>query len=237
MLKSQSLRQKIKKSEDFPYNKLRKLYYSARKMEIPNTTLFRLFYKSVFDFFSFLKLVSYQCWHFIVIKPIFKSQTEKTGHSLVIESKIPQIWNNPRIIVGNDVVLSGHTSFFGCPFVKERSLIVIGDGSYIGYATTVAIGKQIKIGSNVKIAANCFIAGYYGHNTDPQKRLGNKDEENIEEIVIEDNVWIGTNSKIMKNIRIGRNSIVSAGSVVIKDVPENVVVAGNPAKVVKRLKE
>jgi maltose O-acetyltransferase len=55
-------------------------------------------------------------------------------------------------------------------------------------------------------------------------------------ILIEDDVWIGFNSAVLKGVTIGKGSIVAACSVVTKDVPEFVIVAGNPAKVVKEIK-
>ena len=57
------------------------------------------------------------------------------------------------------------------------------------------------------------------------------------EVILEDNVWIGDSAIVNKGVRIGKNSIVGAGSVVVKNVPPNVVVAGNPAKIVKELDE
>ena len=55
------------------------------------------------------------------------------------------------------------------------------------------------------------------------------------EVVIEDNVWIGEKSIILKGTKIGKNSIIGAGSVVSGEIPENVVYAGNPAREVKKL--
>ena len=54
-------------------------------------------------------------------------------------------------------------------------------------------------------------------------------------IVIEDNVWIGANATILKGVTIGRNSLIGAGSVVVKSIPENVIAAGNPCRVIKSL--
>ena len=54
-------------------------------------------------------------------------------------------------------------------------------------------------------------------------------------IILEENVWIGDRAVVGKGVTIGKNSIVAAGAVVVKDVPENVVVGGNPAKVIKEL--
>ncbi|MDP3115406.1 MAG: DapH/DapD/GlmU-related protein [Candidatus Cloacimonadaceae bacterium] len=55
-------------------------------------------------------------------------------------------------------------------------------------------------------------------------------------IYIEDNVWIGLNVLVMKGVTIGQNSIIGAGSVVTKDIPANVIAAGNPCKVIKEIK-
>jgi acetyltransferase-like isoleucine patch superfamily enzyme len=54
-------------------------------------------------------------------------------------------------------------------------------------------------------------------------------------VIIEENVWIGANAVILPGVKIGKNSIVGAGSIVTKDVEENVIVAGNPARIIKRL--
>lgn len=234
MLKTQSLKQKIKHSKNPFYKNVRELYFYSKKIEVPNVSYVNFFYKTIFSIYSSFKYFTFFVWHFLFIKPIFQSFCQSVGHSLSIESKIPQVWNKPNIFIGNNVVISGFTSFFGCPFTT-KSKITIADNSYIGYGTTLAIGEEIYIGKNVKIAANCFIAGYYGHPSNYIDRLNNKSESNIGKIYIGDNVWIGTNVKIMKNIKIGKNSIISAGSVVIEDIPENVIVAGNPAKIVKHM--
>jgi len=90
----------------------------------------------------------------------------------------------------------------------------------------VDIGDYVMIGPNVQIAAAC-------HPLDFMKR-----REGIEfskPIKIEDDVWIGASAVILPGITIGKCSVVGAGSVVTKDVPANVVVAGNPAKIIKKL--
>ena len=60
-------------------------------------------------------------------------------------------------------------------------------------------------------------------------------DPDIKPIVLEDNVWVGDHALVLKGVRIGKNSVVAARAVVVKDVPPNVVVAGNPARVVKEL--
>ena len=58
---------------------------------------------------------------------------------------------------------------------------------------------------------------------------------NTSPIILEENVWVGDRAVVGKGVRIGKNSIVAAGAVVVKDVPDNVVVGGNPAKIIKEL--
>ena len=64
---------------------------------------------------------------------------------------------------------------------------------------------------------------------------GNRKATHCKPIVIKDNVWIGVDATILSGGTLGRNCVVAAGSVATKDVPANVIVAGNPAKIVKRI--
>lgn len=80
------------------------------------------------------------------------------------------------------------------------------------------------------MGANVLIMDGDSHQDDP--RAG---EDNP--IVIEDNVWIGANVTIMKGVTIGKNSLIGTGSIVTKSIPENVVAAGNPCKVLRPLTE
>ena len=84
---------------------------------------------------------------------------------------------------------------------------------------------RISIGDNVSIAGGTYILSHTGFRPTAE----------AEETVIEDNVRIFVNSVILPGVRIGRNSIIGAGSVVMRDVPPNVVVQGNPARVVQHL--
>lgn len=114
----------------------------------------------------------------------------------------------------------------------------------------VDYGKNIKIGKNVRIQQGCtfmdrggitlgdnvFIAPKVNlvtlnHPLDPAKRSGTV----CKPIVIEDGVWIGINSTVLQGVTIGKNSVVAANSLVNRDLPPNVVVAGNPAKIFKRI--
>lgn len=89
----------------------------------------------------------------------------------------------------------------------------------------------IKIGNNVTIAPEAFLLA---HDASTIKELH---YTKVGPITIEDNVFIGARALIMPGVTIGKNSIVAAGSIVTKSVPENSIVAGNPAKVISTTNE
>lgn len=109
--------------------------------------------------------------------------------------------------------------------------IYVGDNFYAGYNFTVLDMAEVKIGNNCMIGPNVNIYTT-GHNIKPKDR--NKTGYEIK-IAIGDNVWIGGNSTILPGVTIGENSIVAAGSVVTSNVPKNVIVAGNPAKILRKI--
>ena len=116
---------------------------------------------------------------------------------------------------------------------KKQVFHHLGTGVHF-YSNIPSDAFLVSIGNNVIIAAGCeFITHdifYHVLNLD-YAHLG-KFYPHFKPIVIEDNVCIGGFSKIMPRVKIGRHSIVAGGSVVTKDVPEGVIVGGNPAKVI-----
>lgn len=94
---------------------------------------------------------------------------------------------------------------------------------------------SISIGKRCLIAANCQIIDCNGHELsfdDVDQRIHTS--SGGKPVVIEDAVWIGANSIVLPGVTIGRGSVVAAGSVVAQDVPPMVVVAGNPARIIKQ---
>lgn len=96
--------------------------------------------------------------------------------------------------------------------------------------TVINCFHHVSIGNDVMIGANSLIMDGDWHLEDP--RAGDS-----KSIILEDNVWIGEGVKVLKGVRIGRNSVIGAGSIVTKDIPDNVFAAGNPCKVLKNLNE
>lgn len=110
----------------------------------------------------------------------------------------------------------------------KNAEICIGDNC--GFSGTV-IGcfKKITLGDNVRCGANTLITDSDWHLDD--SRVGGP-----QSVYIHDNVWLGVNTVVLKGVTIGKNSVIGANSLVTKDIPENVIAAGNPCKVLSRLK-
>lgn len=95
------------------------------------------------------------------------------------------------------------------------------------YGCNIACFNRISIGDEVAIGENVTIRDSDNHY------LYRKGYIQSKPIIIDDHVWIGMDSIVLKGVHIGKGSIVAAGSVVTKDVPEKCVVAGNPAKIIR----
>lgn len=113
--------------------------------------------------------------------------------------------------------------------------IVIGDNVGISNSTFF-ITSALNIGNNVLFGGGCKVWDSDFHSIDVNIRVyGNDDNVRSLPVKIMDNAFIGGGSTILKGVTVGRNSIVGAGSVVTKSIPDNEVWAGNPAKKIKSL--
>lgn len=112
---------------------------------------------------------------------------------------------------------------------EKDAVLTIGDKcSFSG--DSIRCFEKISIGNHVRVGANCLIIDGDAHQDDPRSGRNKP-------IVIEDNVWIGGAVTVMKGVTIGKNSLIGYGSIVTKDIPANVIAAGNPCRVVKALDE
>ena len=110
--------------------------------------------------------------------------------------------------------------------------IEVGENFFANYNFIVLDGNYVRIGDNVWIAPNVGIYAA-GHPLDVKDRIDGW--EYAYPVTIGDNVWIGGSVTIIGGVTIGDNAVVAAGSVVIRDVPANTLVAGNPARVIRRI--
>lgn len=159
------------------------------------------------------------------------------------ESKVFNMQNAAhKIIIGKQTHIRGTLLIF-----KYGGYIQIGSNCYLGDMSRIWSGDSIIIGNNVLIAHNVNILDTNSHELDSIER-GERYISLIKEgswetkgsiitksVEIEDDVWIGFNSIIMKGVKIGKGAIIASGSVVTKDVSAYTLVAGNPASFVKEL--
>lgn len=188
-------------------------------------TLMRLAAKVAYLPFLFLRRIENVILHW------YYASTACLGMRTVLgeNGKIINIQNNPESIrVGKDCVINGELTVFA-----HAGQIVIGDWCYIGEGTRIWSSCRISIGDRVLIAHNVNVHDTNSHPIDALdrhrhfvniKQSGHPERiQSIKaaEVVIEDDVWIGLNSIIMKGVTIGRGSIVAAGSIVTTDIPRN----------------
>ena len=114
---------------------------------------------------------------------------------------------------------------------RRGGAIELGDYVLLCPGSRIDSGQTITVGDNCMLAAGAYLTDADWHGLYDRTEVIGKSAP----VVLEDNVWIGDGATVCKGVRIGRNSIVGAGAVVTRDVPDNVVVAGNPATVVKEL--
>lgn len=111
--------------------------------------------------------------------------------------------------------------------------VVIASDVLIDESTYVMAHEKITIGKNTKIAAFCFITDFNHEFRDREKPL--KDQGYATKpVIIGENVWIGTHVVVLPGVTIGSGSVIGAGSVVTKNIPENAVAVGNPARVIRK---
>jgi acetyltransferase-like isoleucine patch superfamily enzyme len=104
----------------------------------------------------------------------------------------------------------------------------IGDRAFINCGVAIYATKSIKIGHYVKIGDNARVIDSDFHPASPDKPIKQKP------IVIGNNVWIGAQAIILPGVTIGDHSVIGAGAVVAKDIPDRCVAVGNPARIVRR---
>jgi len=148
----------------------------------------------------------------------------------------------PDVKLGENVRVFNFVNLYGC---------TIGDNSKIG--AFVEIQKNAHIGKNCKISSHTFVCEgvtiednvFIGHNVSfindkfpratKDGALQTEADWAVEPTRVSSGASIGTSCTILSNVRIGKNSIVGAGSVVTRDVPDNVIAAGNPCRVLRPL--
>lgn len=151
-------------------------------------------------------------------------------------------------IIGRDYIFLGRGVSFGkraiieawydssslhTPEIKVGDNVMVGDDCFITSVNRITIGNNVLIAQKVTITDNSH--GELGLRKELELHPSKRTVFSKGPVVIEDNVWIGDKATICPNVRIGKGSVIGANSVVTKDVPPYSVVAGAPARIIKKL--
>ena len=190
-----------------------------------------------------MRIKSYLFRHLNKLKFIFLGV--KLGKKPLIYNKVYlKVGRNSSIIIGDNFVFtSGNAvnplcrNLYGCIATMPNARIQIGNN--VGLSSTcIWAYKSIIIGNHVLIGGDVMLIDSDAHSLNSwDRRNSERDRENrkSEGIVIGNDVLIGTKSIILKGVHIGDRVIVGAGSVVTQDVENDCIVAGNPAKVIRKI--
>lgn len=144
-----------------------------------------------------------------------------------------------KVIFGNHVsfgVINAPQFYNTYAYIEartENSTIEFGENININNAFSIISEKRVVIKNDVLIGFNCVITDSNFHDLNPKNRK--LTDPNPLEVVIEENVFIGNNVTVLKGVTVGKNTVIAAGAVVTKSFPENVVIAGVPAKVIEQI--
>ena len=155
------------------------------------------------------------CYEFNNCKPSEIEKQNRLLHEILGEIKGPIVITAP----------------FYCDYGCNIS---VGKNFYTNHNVTILDGAKVTFGDNVFIAPNCVFSTA-GHAIDSEQRDAGL--EVALPITVGDSVWIGTNVSVLPGVTIGSNTIIGAGSVVNKDIPDGVIAAGNPCRVIRKITE
>jgi acetyltransferase-like isoleucine patch superfamily enzyme len=192
--------------------------------------------------FAFLKFKFWKQKKSINDFLIYKGAQIITGKNVKIINKgrfhLGYVWPKPKYIPLPSLLTMEDNSkliiddyFYivsGCHIaIGKGAKLKIGSG-YIHSEATIDCSKKITIGQDVIISKDVVIRDTDSH------RITSHKHNPTQPIEIENHVWIGIRATILKGVKIGKGSVIAAGAVVTKDVPENCIVGGVPAKIIKR---
>ncbi len=133
-------------------------------------------------------------------------------------------WTNSNLIgINHYCMISTH--------VQNASIYIGNNCGFSG--VTIGCRENIRIGNNCMVGANVVITDSDWHSLKPNERITGVPKTSP--VIIGENVFIGVNSIILKGTTIGENTVIGAGSVVCGNIPANVIAAGNPCKVLKKI--
>ena len=228
---------KIRRRETPFYNLLYQIASSVLSINIPDFVLpiYKMLYLERQIRINFFRRVG----TFFYFEPMFRSRCKKVGKQfryIKLQQNFPYVSGNIQIYLGANVILHSRSTFSASK-VFDAPIFKVGDQAYLGPGLSIGVAKEITIGSNCFIASNVSISDNDGHPIDPMERATHKPvaKADVKPVHIDDFVWVGEGAKILKGVTVGDCAIIAARSVVTNNVEPYAIVAGNPAKLIKKI--
>jgi acetyltransferase-like isoleucine patch superfamily enzyme len=144
---------------------------------------------------------------------------------------VPAVKNEGQLLLGDRVRLASEISTLELK-VGPGAILQIGDRVLLNHGCSIGATKLVRIGDGCNIGSQCILIDNALHELAPERR---NEQPASAPVILEDNVWLAARVIVLPGVRIGKNSVIGAGSVVTRDVPADVLAAGIPAKVLRPL--
>ena len=174
---------------------------------------------------------------------LYDAQEESLGKERLRSQELSFDYNSLRpsqteereAIIRREMKKTGKKFRIEAPFYCDFwGRVTLGENFFSNYNFVLLAGNEVTFGDDVRIGPNCGIYAA-GHAFDPERRAAGI--EYARPVHIGNNVWIGGHVSIVSGVTVGDNAIIAAGSVVVSDIPANVLAGGNPCRVIRTLEQ
>ena len=224
---------RIKRGDSAATRAARDVYLWAQRWSLPDGEVMRRVFGAMYRGHDAYLATREYLTSKLLVEPMVRARFHAVGQGTRV-SALPYVRGHARVTVGNDCEF-GYFSIRSGRFVDQPEL-VFGNSVHVSSGVIFVVNRRISIGDNTGIAGKCWISDSDGHPVDLERRLRGEDitAEDIQPLTIEDHVWIGHGSHVLKGVTIGRGAVVAAGSVVTSDVPAGALAMGVPARILRQ---
>lgn len=215
-----------------------RLYRLIKRMQVLDVPVIPGFHTLIYQFHRAVTGVLGELARRLYWTPMFRSRLAGTSRRLHIAGGgMPFLSGPVKITMGDDCRLSSAMTISGRGRSATQPEFILGDNVGIGWQTTVAVGSKVIFEDNVRIGGRAFFAGYPGHPVNAADRAAGlpDTDDQVGDIILRRDVWIGTGCTINSGVEIGAGTIVAAGSVVTRSLPAGVLAGGAPARIIREL--
>jgi serine acetyltransferase len=223
---------KVRRQEGYIYRLLYRAAKGARRAHLPHSRLLG----SALLYSRDAGLAVLNVLKNLIYEQMLRSRCQ-VGADVRLDGDMPAVWGDGEVVIGDRVTISNHNTWLVGLKVYADARLEIGDDTILGYLNLFSVAKSVRIGKHCLFAGEIKVLDNNSHPLDfERRRMGMPlQPTDVAPVVIEDDVWIGTNCTILKGVTIGRGAVIAAGAVVTRSVPPFTVVAGNPARIVKHI--